>query len=120
MCGISLQRRFQLTSAHGLIAVIVSLALPLVGECQGQDAANQRQNQHQRQHQQRQEQRKKAEEKPKGPPPVTPPVRDPEHTFQLRVRDWLELKRRNIVMQKTRLFVRSGRAGHGWQVLLGR
>ena len=31
---------------------------------------------------------------------MTPPVRDPDHTFQLRVRDWLELKRRNIVMQR--------------------
>jgi uncharacterized protein len=96
MCGISLQRRFQLTSAHGLIAAIVSLAFPLVGECQDRDTANQ----HRHQHQQRQEQRKKAEEKPKGPPPVTPPVRDPDHTFQLRIRDWLELKQRNIVMQR--------------------
>jgi predicted double-glycine peptidase len=45
--------------------------------------------------------KKPAKEKtPQGPPPVTPPVRDPEHTFQLRVRDWVELKRRNIVMQR--------------------
>ena len=40
------------------------------------------------------------QKKPQGPPPVTPPVRDPDHTFQLRVRDWVELKRRNIVMQQ--------------------
>ena len=45
-------------------------------------------------------QAKRAEKKPSGPPPVTPPVRDPEHQFQLRVRDYLELKRRNIVMQQ--------------------
>jgi uncharacterized protein len=38
--------------------------------------------------------------KPEGPLPVTPPVRDPDHTFQLRVRDWIELKQRNIVMQR--------------------
>lgn len=33
-------------------------------------------------------------------PIETPPVRDPEHTFQLRVRDWVEIKRQNIVMQQ--------------------
>jgi predicted double-glycine peptidase len=43
---------------------------------------------------------RRAEKKPQGPLPVTPPVRDPQHGFQLRVRDWLELKRRNIVMQR--------------------
>jgi predicted double-glycine peptidase len=43
---------------------------------------------------------KKTKKAPKGPPPITPPVRDPDHTFQLRVRDWVELKRRNIVMQQ--------------------
>lgn len=36
----------------------------------------------------------------KLPPAVTPPVRNPEHTFQLRVRDYIELKRRNVVMQQ--------------------
>jgi predicted double-glycine peptidase len=41
-----------------------------------------------------------AEKKQQGPPPVTPPVRDTQHMFQLRVRDWVELKRRNIVMQR--------------------
>jgi uncharacterized protein len=44
--------------------------------------------------------KKKKDDKPKGPPPITPPVRNPEHQFQLRPRDWIELKRRNIVMQK--------------------
>jgi predicted double-glycine peptidase len=63
---------------------------------QAQQTEQQRHQHQQRQHQQR----KAAQEKPQGPPPVTPPVRDPEHTFQLRVRDWLELKRRNIVMQR--------------------
>jgi uncharacterized protein len=43
---------------------------------------------------------KKAEQKSNLPPAVTPPLRDPEHTFQIRVRDWSELKRQNIVMQK--------------------
>jgi len=42
----------------------------------------------------------KAEPSPSGPPPVTPPVRDAEHRFQLRVRDYVELKQRNIVMQR--------------------
>ncbi len=41
-----------------------------------------------------------AKKKPKGPPPVTPPVRDSEHQFQLQPRDYVELKRRNVVMQK--------------------
>lgn len=41
-----------------------------------------------------------AKKKPKGPPPVTPPVRDPQHHFQLQPRDYIELKRRNVVMQK--------------------
>lgn len=43
---------------------------------------------------------RKAEKAPTGPPPVTPPVRDKEHQFQLRLRDWVEIKRQNIVMQK--------------------
>ena len=42
----------------------------------------------------------KADKKSHGPPPVTPPVRDPQHTFRLRVRDWVELKQQNIVMQR--------------------
>lgn len=47
------------------------------------------------------EQTKKPDAKtPAGPPPVTPPVRDGDHTFQLRPRDWVELKRRNVVMQR--------------------
>lgn len=37
---------------------------------------------------------------PQGPPPVTPPVRDGRHSFQLTPRDWVELKRRNVVMQR--------------------
>jgi uncharacterized protein len=41
-----------------------------------------------------------AKKKPKGPPPITPPVRDPQHQFQLQPRDYIELKRRNVVMQK--------------------
>jgi predicted double-glycine peptidase len=40
------------------------------------------------------------EKQSQGLPAVTPPVRDPQHTFQLRVRDWVELKQRNIVMQR--------------------
>jgi predicted double-glycine peptidase len=44
--------------------------------------------------------RHQADQKTKGPPAVTPPVRDPQHTFQLGVRDWVELKQRNIVMQR--------------------
>jgi hypothetical protein len=35
-----------------------------------------------------------------GPPPETPPVRDPERRFQLRVRNYVALKQRNIVMQQ--------------------
>jgi len=42
----------------------------------------------------------RSEKKPAGPPPVTPPIRDPAHTFQLQVRDWIELRQRNIVMQQ--------------------
>lgn len=45
-------------------------------------------------------QKRAAKEVAKLPPAVTPPVRDPAHTFQLRVRDYIELKRRNIVMQQ--------------------
>lgn len=58
---------------------------------------------HSTQHQQAKQakQAKKAEKKPQGPPAITPPVRNPEHQFQLRPRDWKELKRQNIVMQKT-------------------
>ena len=48
-----------------------------------------------------QQTKKKTEKKPEGPPPTTPPVRNPEHQFQVVPRDWRELKRRNIVMQKT-------------------
>lgn len=44
--------------------------------------------------------KKSGTKAPTGPPPVTPPVRDGEHTFQLRPRDWVELKRRNVVMQQ--------------------
>jgi predicted double-glycine peptidase len=44
---------------------------------------------------------KKAEKKKEGPPPTTPPVRNPAHQFQLVPKDWLELKRQHIVMQKT-------------------
>jgi uncharacterized protein len=46
------------------------------------------------------QQEERAKKQPNGPPPVTPPVRNPEHQFQLRVRDYVELKRRNIVMQQ--------------------
>jgi predicted double-glycine peptidase len=45
--------------------------------------------------------KQKSEKKDEGPPPITPPVRDPAHQFQLRPKDWRELQRRNIVMQKT-------------------
>jgi predicted double-glycine peptidase len=85
--------------AHLALVVAICVAFPRIGACQNRDNSNGARSQHARQHQHQQE-RKKAEEKPQGPPPVTPPVRDPDHTFQLRVRDWLELKRRNIVMQR--------------------
>jgi predicted double-glycine peptidase len=77
------------------IAVVCCVS---IGTAFGQENAQRQQHQHQ--HQSQHQRRKQAEEKPQGPPPVTPPVRDPDHTFQLRVRDWLELKRRNIVMQR--------------------
>jgi predicted double-glycine peptidase len=51
-------------------------------------------------HEGRQRAQKKAEKKSDLPPAVTPPLRDPEHTFQVWVRDWRELKRQNIVMQQ--------------------
>ena len=62
MPGISLQRRFQLTSAHGLIAVIVSLAFPRVGECQDRDTANQ----HRHQHQQRRSNARRRKKSPRA------------------------------------------------------
>jgi predicted double-glycine peptidase len=86
--------------AHVALVVAIGIAFPRLGACQNQDTSNGERSPHSRQHQHQQQERKKADEKPQGPPPVTPPVRDPDHTFQLRVRDWLELKRRNIVMQR--------------------
>jgi uncharacterized protein len=57
---------------------------------------------HHKQHQQQQQTKKKAEKKKdEGPPPTTPPVRNPEHQFQLVPKDWRELQRQHIVMQKT-------------------
>jgi predicted double-glycine peptidase len=97
MCGNQLDSRFQ-GLAHVALVVSISLAFTRVGACQTQDAANRRRNDQPHQHQR--QQHRQAEKTPQGPPPVTPPVRDPKHTFQLRVPDWVELKRRNIVMQR--------------------
>ena len=66
------------------LAAVVCCALPCCGQAEETDKHS----------------KKSAEKKAQGPPPVTPPIRDPEHTFQIRVRDWVELKRRNIVMQQ--------------------
>jgi predicted double-glycine peptidase len=52
------------------------------------------------QHAGHQHAQKKTEKKSNLPPATTPPIRDPEHTFQIYVRDWQELKHRNIVMQR--------------------
>jgi predicted double-glycine peptidase len=89
--------RFQFMFAQLVLTAAACVAFPRVTSGQEQETTNQRRYQHQHH---RQPQRKKAEEKPQGPPPETPPIRDPDHTFQLQVRDWVELKRRNIVMQR--------------------
>jgi predicted double-glycine peptidase len=36
----------------------------------------------------------------KAPPPNPPPVRDPDHTFQLWVENYVDIRERNIVMQR--------------------
>jgi predicted double-glycine peptidase len=38
--------------------------------------------------------------KAKAPPPPPPPIRDPDHTFQLRVRNYIAIQQQNIVMQR--------------------
>jgi hypothetical protein len=75
---------------RGILIVVLGCAMVRIGAC----ATPSRQPERSRTHP------KRAEQKRQGSPPVTPPVRDPAHTFQLRVRDWVELKRRNIVMQR--------------------
>jgi predicted double-glycine peptidase len=35
-----------------------------------------------------------------GPPPAPPPIRDPEHTFQIRVANYVDIQQMNIVMQR--------------------
>jgi predicted double-glycine peptidase len=76
---------------RGILIAVLGCALFRIGDCA--EPAQQQHAQHRRQP-------KRADQKRQGPPPITPPVRDAEHTFQLHVRDWVELKRRNIVMQR--------------------
>jgi predicted double-glycine peptidase len=42
----------------------------------------------------------KARAGSKAPPPDPPPIRDPDHTFQIRVQNYVDIQRMNIVMQR--------------------
>jgi predicted double-glycine peptidase len=46
-------------------------------------------------------QHKRASSKAKkAPPPAPPPIRDPDHTFALRIRNYVAIQQQNIVMQQ--------------------
>ena len=91
---LELATKHRIYGAVGALAALLccAIAAKAIAE-ESRDASR-----HGNRHEQRRAAR--AEKKPSGPPPVTPPVRDPDHQFQLRVRDYIELKQRNIVMQR--------------------
>lgn len=77
--------------------IVLALAIALAACCGHGRLVEAAEHAHQTQQTKKKDEKKKKDE---GPPPTTPPVRNPEHQFQLVPRDWRELKRLNIVMQK--------------------
>lgn len=92
-----------MTANKPSIAFLIAVATAVCGvvHCPRGDAAEAPEHAQREARQQAHQAKKKPEKKkPEGPPAITPPVRNPEHQFQLRPKDWMELKRQNIVMQK--------------------
>ena len=86
-----------------VIAAAMTIAFALVlfanSYCGAQQTSNQpsRPRQAARQDAKQLAAKKKAQE---PLPTVPPPVRDPEHIFQLKVRNYVQIQRQNIVMQR--------------------